>query len=231
MTAYPPNWPFGRRIRPHSYGVILIDPPWLFKTRTPAGEKKSAQAKYQCLPIEKIKAFPVRQLAAENSVIIMWFTWPMLFQAMPLLPHWGFTYKTGGSWGKLSKTGKKLAFGTGYIQRGASEGYLIGTIGRPAINAKNRRNLHIDHFDDEDLDRLIWDALVQTEGGQFGTAPIREHSRKPSFVHEAAEALFDGPRIELFARERRPGWDRWGNQKSLFDWTPPSVAPRLVAAA
>ena len=31
--------------------------------------------------------------------------------------------------------------------------------------------------------------------------------------HEAAKRLTDaGPRIELFARERIPGWDCWGDE-------------------
>jgi hypothetical protein len=30
--------------------------------------------------------------------------------------------------------------------------------------------------------------------------------------HERIEALVDGPYLELFAREQRPGWDSWGDE-------------------
>jgi hypothetical protein len=31
------------------------------------------------------------------------------------------------------------------------------------------------------------------------------------------ERLVKGPYLELFAREKKPGWDCWGNQAGLFD--------------
>ena len=42
--------------------------------------------------------------------------------------------------------------------------------------------------------------------------PIREHSRKPDCVHDRIERLVAGPYCELFARQKRKGWDVWGNQ-------------------
>ena len=48
-------------------------------------------------------------------------------------------------------------------------------------------------------------------------APRREHSRKPDEVADAIVRLCgDLPRIELFARTRRPGWDAWGNEVDKF---------------
>ena len=40
----------------------------------------------------------------------------------------------------------------------------------------------------------------------------REHSRKPDEIIPIIEACSAGPRIELFARGDREGWDMWGNQ-------------------
>jgi N6-adenosine-specific RNA methylase IME4 len=47
-------------------------------------------------------------------------------------------------------------------------------------------------------------------------APRREHSRKPDGIHERIERLVAGPYIELFACQKRPGWDCWGNQTDKF---------------
>jgi N6-adenosine-specific RNA methylase IME4 len=41
--------------------------------------------------------------------------------------------------------------------------------------------------------------------------PVR-HSRKPEQFYELIEAISPGPRLELFARDCRAGWDSWGNE-------------------
>ena len=42
---------------------------------------------------------------------------------------------------------------------------------------------------------------------------IEEHSKKPQEARERIVQLMgDVPRIELFARQKTPGWDVWGNE-------------------
>jgi N6-adenosine-specific RNA methylase IME4 len=39
------------------------------------------------------------------------------------------------------------------------------------------------------------------------------HSRKPDVFYEIIESMYPvGPRLELFSRNRREGWDSWGNE-------------------
>ena len=45
----------------------------------------------------------------------------------------------------------------------------------------------------------------------FTTCPKR-HSQKPSISFDFIESISSEPRIELFARNRRFGWDAWGNE-------------------
>jgi N6-adenosine-specific RNA methylase IME4 len=41
----------------------------------------------------------------------------------------------------------------------------------------------------------------------------REHSRKPEESYHIIERYYpDLPKLELFARHARPGWDAWGNE-------------------
>ena len=41
---------------------------------------------------------------------------------------------------------------------------------------------------------------------------IERHSKKPEEVRRRIEQLIgDVPRVELFARQRAPGWDVWGD--------------------
>ena len=172
------------------FDLIMADPPWSFDNWSQAGEKKNAKAQYDCTPLEWIKSLPVAALAAENAVLWLWATNPMLPQALEVMASWGFTFKTAGHWVKRTRHGK-LAFGTGYILRSAGEPFLIGTRGAPKC-ARNVRSV--------------------IEG------PLREHSRKPDEAFSAAEALIPtARRIELFSRQSRPGWVSWGNQAGKFD--------------
>lgn len=134
------GWPFGDLV-PMRYGRIIADPPWYFANYSAAGEEKNPVAHYACMDLDAIKALPVGHLAAPDCALLMWATFPMLPQALETMRAWGFTYKTGGAWGKLSKTGAKVAFGTGYVLRSAAELFLIGTIGKPKIRSASVRNL------------------------------------------------------------------------------------------
>lgn len=174
------------------YRLILADPPWTFRTFSEAGQEKSPQAHYGCMDERAIHALPVAPLAhPDGCILVLWGTAPMIEQAHRTMAAWGFTYKTMGAWAKLSKTGNKWAFGTGFLLRSAAEFWLIGTRGKPPRGALNVRNLI--------------------------AAPVREHSRKPEEMREVCEQLSSGPYAELFARERAPGWDSWGNEIGKFE--------------
>jgi N6-adenosine-specific RNA methylase IME4 len=56
------NWPFGT-LRPFSYDVIVVDPPWDFENYSAAGTKKGADPHYSVMTLEAIKALPVGHLA------------------------------------------------------------------------------------------------------------------------------------------------------------------------
>lgn len=183
------DWPFGD-LRPLSYDLLMADPPWSFENWSDKGEAKNAKAKYECMPIERIKALPVGHLAARDALCVLWATNPMLPHALSVLSAWGFSFKTAAHWVKRTKTGK-IAFGTGYILRCAGEPILIGSVGEP-ITARNVRSI--------------------IEG------PVREHSRKPDEAFAWAESLMpNARRVELFSRASRPGWDAWGNETGKFD--------------
>ena len=47
--------------------------------------------------------------------------------------------------------------------------------------------------------------------------PRREHSRKPDEFYELISRVTLGPRIDVFSRERREGFDQFGNQTEKFD--------------
>ena len=178
------------------YKTVLADPPWEFELRSEKGEGKSPQAHYPCMTYDELVAFgrDIRLdfICAPDSVMVMWATFPKLFEAMALLREWGWAYKTGGAWAKTTRSGKQ-AFGTGYIYRGSAELWLLGTRGQPKTFSRAVRNSII--------------------------APVGIHSRKPYQMYYDLEYLFPGPRLELFATRTRPGWDSYGNAIKGFKRT------------
>lgn len=195
--------PFANLPRGH-YRAILADPPWGFKVWS-GPEKKVASrgtvAPYRTMEMDEIRAMPVKELSADNCVLFLWVVWPTLPEALTVVESWGFKYKTcafcwmKGDPYRLFALEEDVYMGLGYWTRANSEVCLLATKGKPKRADANVRQ------------------------GIF--APRREHSRKPVETHGRIEQLVPGPYLELFARQRRPGWDCWGNETDKFtDYDP-----------
>src|SRR5262249_56661810 len=85
------------------YGAILADPPWRFATwnkpvAVPRGRSKgtkvSSAVHYATMPTEEIAAMPIAELAADDCVLFLWATWPLLLDALDVIRRWRFEYKT-----------------------------------------------------------------------------------------------------------------------------------------
>ena len=48
-------------------------------------------------------------------------------------------------------------------------------------------------------------------------AKVREHSRKPDEFYDLVRQATPGPRVDMFGREPRDGFDVWGNQADKFN--------------
>lgn len=178
--------------KPCKYAVIYADPPWYFRNWSVKGTGRNAVSHYDCLDFPTLANLPVRNLAADHCVLLLWATDPLLPRAMDLIKAWGFEYKTVGFyWVKLNTAKPGFFTGLGYWTRANPEQCLLATRGKPKQFAKDVGKLVLDHR--------------------------REHSRKPDQVRNHIERLIKGPYLELFARETKPGWDCWGDQIALFD--------------
>lgn len=60
-------------------------------------------------------------------------------------------------------------------------------------------------------------TVLLTNESTVLTAPTREHSRKPEEFFALVERLCPGSKVELFAREQRPGWSAWGAETTKFE--------------
>jgi N6-adenosine-specific RNA methylase IME4 len=41
---------------------------------------------------------------------------------------------------------------------------------------------------------------------------VTKHSKKPEHIYQLIEQMYDGPYLEMFARQTRKGWSSWGNE-------------------
>ena len=140
------------------------------------------------MSIDELCALPVAELAAKDSALFMWATFPQLPEALRLIRAWGFTYKSVAFvWLKKNKKADSWFYGLGFWTRANAEVCLLATKGHPKRQAAD---IH-----------------------QFIISPIEAHSKKPDEARDKIVSLMgDLPRVELFARQTPPGWDVWGNE-------------------
>ena len=174
----------------HRYGTILSDPPWQFQNRTGkmAPEHKRL-ARYPTMTLDAIKALPVDAAAADRSHLYLWVPNALLPDGLAVMERWGFTYKSNIVWSKVRKDGGPDRRGVGFYFRNVTELLLFGVRGRDVRTMPPARSTA---------------NLIATRK--------REHSRKPDEQYDLIESCSWGPRLEMFARGTRPGWDVWGNQ-------------------
>lgn len=175
------------------YDVIVCDCPWEYE------QKHKRHLPYETMTPEELKALPVR--AAKAALLFMWVTGPHIPQAIEVMNAWGFDYVTVAFvWEKTFKNGKPVC-GMGFYTRSCCEYVLLGRRGKGVST----------WIKDHSVNQLI-------------VSPKREHSRKPEEFWEKIDLLLgDSPhlrKIELFSRERRPGWEVWGNQVDFFTARP-----------
>ena len=167
------------------YGIIYADPPWHYDRKHGSGV---AENHYPTMSIEEICALPVSELAAKDSALFLWATFPQLNEAFRVIDAWGFKYKTlAFLWLKQNRKADSWFYGMGFWTRSNAEVCLLATRGRPK---RQCAGIH-----------------------QFVISHIEQHSKKPDEVRDKIVKLMgDQPRVELFARQKTPGWDVWGNE-------------------
>jgi len=172
------------RTTDRKYNIIYADPPWKYWD----GGDKNQSLHYTTMTIDEICDLPVKDIAADDCVLFLWVTYPVLPDVFRVIEAWGFKYSTAAFvWVKKNKHQDTPFFGNGSWTRANSELCLLATKGN--------------------VIRL--DASVS----QVVESPIEEHSKKPDIVRDLITRLVgELPRVELFCRNPADGWDVWGNE-------------------
>lgn len=188
------------------YRVVYADPGLTYRNQARGGTDRHYRT---AMTLAEAKALPVARLAARDSVLFMWTTWPYLVeghQAHDLAEAWGFRPVTVAFvWVKLTANGLEHV-GNGWWTRSNTEVCLLGVRGkaRRAANSgppASVRQLYRERLLSGELEPEAWEATVG------------RHSEKPALFRDRIVQLMGNvPRLEMFARERAEGWDVHGDE-------------------
>ena len=156
------------------------------------GEKwarAQGRSPYDVMNNEDIYSLPVGDIAAKNSILFLWVTWPKLLEGIETIKRWGFTYKSRAfTWVKTNKVSTDtFFFGMGFWTHANDEVCLLATKGHP-----------------KRVGKAVASLVVH---------PLMGHSAKPPQIRDyIVELMGDLPRVELFARETCEGWVSLGDE-------------------
>ncbi len=166
------------------YRTIVADPPWWPSLHR--NTKGRAAGPYRAGPQRYYHLLTVEQIAAlapKSAPKAHLWLWC-------INQHVDWGYAVARAWGfepQQMLTWVKPTLGTGRFQSN-SEQVLVCRKGGPVDNA------------------------FGATGGTWFNWPRRRHSEKPAAFFSLVERASPGPRLEMFARTRRDGWDSWGDE-------------------
>ena len=165
------------------FGLILADPEWRFEPYSrDTGMDRAADNHYPTSDLEAIKARDVAAIAADDCILFLWATAPMLPQALDVMAAWGFAYRSHFVWAKDR-------IGTGYWNRNKHELLLIGVRGDiPAPTMGTQAA-----------------SIIEAPITRHSEKPEVSYNIIESYFPNL-------PKIELNARRARSGWASWGNE-------------------
>ena len=145
-------------------------------------KNRRVENQYSTMSLRDIMDIDVVSICNDDCVLYLWSTAPKLREALATMVAWGFEYKTNAVW-------VKDKIGMGYWWRGRHELLLVGTRGKVSPPLPEKR-----------LDSVL-------------SYPRSRHSKKPNEVRDVIGFLFEDKRkVELFARDKYPGWTCWGDE-------------------
>lgn len=175
------------------YRCVVVDPPWPQKAGGPLRGRegfvdtdRSLPMPYPVMSIDEIAELTVGQLASKDAHLYLWTTNRFLPDAFRVVGAWGFTYSTTLVWAKAP-----IGAGLGGAYGIATEFVLYARRGKLTANGRVGRNW------------WNWKRPYDSRGKP-------QHSSKPPDFFQTVESVSPGPYLELFAREKRAGWDGWG---------------------
>lgn len=173
------------------YNLFYADPPW----RQSKGGKKKVRSNssgkeldYPTCSLEEIEnhlKLATDSAGGRDSILFLWTIDKYLFEAQRIAENLGYKLHARMIWDKV--TGIPAAFTVRY----GHEYLLYMYKGKLLPVAKNERGKIHTVFRER----------------------VTKHSKKPEIAYEIIERLYpETVKLEMYARNKREGWDSWGNE-------------------
>ena len=172
------------------YKTIVIDPPWKIQPISPSISKKfhSPLAKglpYETMTDKELLEFPIDKFTDDTAGLFLWTTHSKIEFAFELLKKWGFHFHCLLTWNKLEGINC-----WGFTRN--SEFVLYGYKKKNIVRLDSKKNMPTSF-----------------------TERRTTHSTKPQTFYNLLLRSTPEPRIDIFARRTRVGFDVWGNDPKL----------------
>lgn len=171
------------------FDVLYTDPPWRFGSGGARGGEY-AELDYPTMSVAELKELPVQNWLKPNCAMFMWVTGSFLTEALEIGAAWGFKFiRVDKVWVKKTGKGGRHAV-VGPWGMTDAEFMLLFVRGQMCSKQRQRNQFVVE---------------VATYPGV--------HSRKPQIFRQMIEDRFPAEfkRLELFSREKVPGWTVIGN--------------------
>ena len=186
-----------------TYQVLYADPPWSYRGQVQHGGAdkgftSGADAFYPTLSIEDLCGMSetIKSLTdPEGCLLYLWYSPPILEDAMRLMEEWGFKYST------TAFVWNKERVNPGHYTMSQCEMVNVGKVRRVPV-PRGARNVR-----------------------QYYSSPRTSHSAKPIEIRERITKMHPfQSKIELFSRfDQTKGtgnWDDWGKDLGSVPWFP-----------
>jgi N6-adenosine-specific RNA methylase IME4 len=216
------------------YSTVVADPPWPYRNPgeftsgdTPEARGAGSDARYGSMSLYDIAHLPVRDLAADDAHLYLWVTNAFLPHAYDIAQEWGFRPITLCTWVKTTeepiKIGCKSCESMGCPCHGMAYENCPDKWKDPVhelpiglVRASGRTGYYFKGATEHCLFAVRGKAQTKWRDPLLTTAwlwpRVGKHSVKPEAFYDLVENVSPGPRVELFARRNRLGWDTWGDQ-------------------
>ncbi len=168
------------------YDVIAIDPPWPYEGESKSVTSYDANGRRVANPYPEMSIEQIKKIELPLTDNAVVFLWT----THKFLPDAFDILKEWGMEYKATLVWDKQKIGMGAWLRMQCEFCLIGIKGKP-----------------------YWDNTTYRD---ILSEARREHSRKPDGFFSMVDAITMGRKLEYFSREKRNGWEVFGNDTGKF---------------
>lgn len=169
------------------YNCIVIDPPWpVKKIERENRPDQGSELDYRTMSLQEIANLPILNLTnPAGSHVYLWVTSKFLPVALQLFNKWGIKYQCVLAWVKnVGITPFSFMYNLEFV--------VFGRVGN--------------------LPLLECGVKQSFEGSEGIKGANGKHSEKPESFYDLVLKVSPGPRLDMFARKNREGFDAWGNE-------------------